>query len=74
MTQRLRPDQSGKRRCLKCNALFPSTGAGNRICRTCSKSNAKLRVSEAQLAHERGAKRLNGESLRILDAYESSLL
>ncbi len=73
MTKSLRPDEPGRRYCLRCNALFKSSGAGNRICRGCAKVNAKLRISEAQLAYERGDKRLNGESLRISDTQDSSI-
>ena len=30
-----------KRICLRCNRPFKSKGAGNRICNTCTKANAK---------------------------------
>ncbi|WP_146675946.1 hypothetical protein [Pirellula sp. SH-Sr6A] len=60
MNKPLRPTDPGERRCLKCNQEFRSSGAGNRICRDCARINASLKVSEAQLALERGVKRLNG--------------
>ena len=50
-----------QRRCLKCSDMFRSRGPGNRICRSCSKVNARLDLSEAQLQRERGVKRHNGE-------------
>ena len=30
-----------KRKCLKCEKLFPSTGPGNRICLQCAQSNSR---------------------------------
>jgi tRNA(Ile2) C34 agmatinyltransferase TiaS len=66
----LLPTEPGQRRCLKCNEEFPSTGAGNRICKKCSRVNASLNVSEVQLARERGAKRLNGNLIDEQDSYE----
>ncbi len=51
------------RTCLKCGRLFPSSGPGHRICPPCSQENARLRLSEAELQRQRGAKRHNGELL-----------
>ncbi len=70
MSKRLFPHQAGDRKCLKCNEMFPSKSAANRICKKCSQVNASLRVSEAQLALERGAKRLNGILIEQQDTYE----
>jgi hypothetical protein len=70
MSQRLLPHESGKRQCLKCNKMFDSSGAANRICSKCSRVNASLRVSEAQLARQRGAKYLNGNLIEERDTYE----
>jgi len=50
--------------------MFRSKSAGNRICKKCSQINAAMKVSEAQLARERGAKRLNGCLLEKPDSYE----
>jgi len=50
--------------------VFRSKSAANRICKKCSQINASLRVSEEQLARQRGAKRLNGNLLEALDTYE----
>jgi hypothetical protein len=66
----LLPTEAGPRRCLKCNEEFPSTGAGNRICKKCARINASIKVSEEQLARERGAKRLNGNLIEEQDSYE----
>lgn len=51
------------RTCLKCGRLFPSSGPGHRICPPCSRKNAQLHLSEAELQRQRGAKRKNGELL-----------
>ncbi|MBN8605119.1 MAG: hypothetical protein J0M26_29250 [Planctomycetes bacterium] len=50
--------------------MFRSNGAANRICQKCSHANASLKVSEAQLARQRGAKRLNGILIEEQDTYE----
>lgn len=70
MSTRLLPHEAGDRTCLKCSTVFRSKSAANRICKKCSQINASLRVSEEQLARERGAKRLNGNLLEALDTYE----
>jgi hypothetical protein len=44
--------------------------AANRICKKCSQINASLKVSEAQLARQRGSKRLNGNLIEEQDTYE----
>ncbi len=69
MTTRLLPNEPGDRMCLKCNRLFPSRSAANRICRKCSQVNASIRISNAFIARERGEKRLNGNLLETHDAY-----
>jgi hypothetical protein len=51
------------RTCLKCSQLFPSRGPGHRFCPPCSQKNAQLRLREAELQRQRGAKRHNGELL-----------
>ena len=69
----LQPTEAGYRRCLKCNESFHSKGAGNRICKDCRRINAALGpISEAQLAAQRGAKRMNGIPLEDPNSYESS--
>ena len=70
MSTRLLPHEPGDRKCLKCNKTFRSKSAANRICKKCSKVNASLKVSEAQLARERGEKRLNGNLIEEPDIYE----
>jgi hypothetical protein len=65
----LLPTEPGPRRCLKCNEEFPSKGAGNRICKKCTQVNASLKISEAQIACERGAKRLNGLPIEEQSTY-----
>ncbi len=70
MVPRLQPNEPGERKCLKCNKIFSSKGAANRICSKCAKVNASLRVNEGQLARQRGSKRLNGNLLEALDAYD----
>ncbi|MFY7699882.1 MAG: hypothetical protein ACOVQH_06385, partial [Burkholderiaceae bacterium] len=47
-----------------------SSGEDNRICKKCSQVNASLKLSEAQIARERGAKRLNGIPIEEQDTYE----
>jgi hypothetical protein len=70
MSTRPLPHEPGDRKCLKCNETFRSKSAANRICKKCSQINASLKVSEAQLARERGAKRLNGNLIKEQDTYE----
>ena len=70
MSSRLLPNEPGDRKCLKCNEMFRSKSAANRICKKCSQINASLKVSEAQLARERGAKRFNGNLIEEQDTYE----
>ena len=70
MSTRPLPHEPGDRKCLKCNETFRSKSAANRICKKCSQINASLKVSEAQLARERGAKRLNGNLIEEQDTYE----
>ena len=70
MSTRLLPHEPGDRKCLKCNEIFRSKSAANRICKKCSKVNASLKVSEAQLARERGEKRLNGNLIEEPDTYK----
>jgi hypothetical protein len=70
MLTRLLPHEPGDRKCLKCNKTFRSKNAANRICKKCSKVNASLKVSEAQLARERGEKRLNGNLIEEPNTYE----
>ncbi|AMV35289.1 hypothetical protein VN12_24400 [Pirellula sp. SH-Sr6A] len=60
MLSRILPHESGDRKCLKCNEVFRSRNAANRICKKCSQINSSLRLSEAQMALERGGKRING--------------
>jgi len=60
MSTRLLAHEPGDRKCLKCNEVFRSKSAANRICKKCSQVNASLKLSAAQIARERGAKRLNG--------------
>jgi hypothetical protein len=50
--------------------MFHSKNAGNRICKKCARVNAAIRISEEQLACERGAKRLNGLSISECGTYE----
>ncbi|MFN7333785.1 MAG: hypothetical protein ACK5TC_01880, partial [bacterium] len=64
------PHEPGNRTCLKCNGIFRSRSAANRICKKCSQVNASLKVSEAQLARERGEKRLNGNLIEEPNTYE----
>ncbi|HAC91239.1 MAG TPA: hypothetical protein DCF63_11515 [Planctomycetaceae bacterium] len=71
MLPRLKPQEPGKRLCLRCGSSFHSKSAGNRICRKCTQINATIRISEAQLALERGAKRLNGHRLDLPNSYET---
>jgi hypothetical protein len=54
--------------------MFRSKSAANRICKKCSQINASLKVSEAQLARERGAKRMNGNLIEEQDTYEMNFL
>lgn len=70
MSTRPQPHESGKRQCLKCSEMFHSKNAGNRICKKCARVNAAIRISEEQLACERGAKRLNGLSISECGTYE----
>ena len=70
MSTRLLPHEPGDRKCLKCNETFRSKSAANRICKKCSQINASLKLSEAQIARERGAKRLNGNLIEEQDTYE----
>jgi hypothetical protein len=72
MSTRLLPHEPGDRKCLKCSVTFPSKNAANRICKKCSQINASMRVSEEQLARERGAKRHNGNLIDEPDSYEMS--
>ena len=72
MSKRPLPNEPGQRTCLKCGKSFKSRNAGNRICPDCAKVNAGLKISEEQLARERGAKRLNGFLLDPPGSYESS--
>jgi hypothetical protein len=69
MSSRPAPHEPGERKCLKCNESFKSQHAGNRICKKCARINASLNLREAQIALERGAKRLNGNLLDRNDAY-----
>ncbi len=73
MSRRLLPHEPGNRKCLKCSEMFRSNGAANRICQKCSHANASLKVSEAQLARQRGAKRLNGILIEEQDTYEMNV-
>jgi tRNA(Ile2) C34 agmatinyltransferase TiaS len=50
-----------QRTCLKCGRRFESTGPGNRICKRCTRINARIVITEEQLQKERGVKRRNGE-------------
>jgi hypothetical protein len=69
------PPNLAMRVCLKCNKEFLSESAGNRICKKCRRINAGLGpISEAQMAAQRGAKRLNGIPLEEPTSYESKLL
>jgi hypothetical protein len=70
MSKRPLPHEPGDRACLKCNETFRSKSAANRICKKCSRINASLNVSEAQLARERGVKRLNGLLIEEQEIYE----
>lgn len=70
MSTRLLPHESGDRKCLKCNETFRSKSAANRICKKCSQINSSLKLSEAQIALERGAKRLNGVPIDETGTYE----
>jgi hypothetical protein len=72
MSTQPKPNEPGQRQCLKCSQMFQSRGAGNRICKKCSAVNAALHVSEAEIARERGAKRMNGLPLDPPNSYESS--
>jgi hypothetical protein len=54
--------------------MFRSKNAANRICKKCTQVNASLRVSEEQLARQRGVKRLNGELIEEHDTYEMNFL
>lgn len=69
----LRPHEAGLRRCLKCNQEFHSRGAGNRICNDCRRLNANLGpISEAQMAAQRGVKRMNGIPIEEPNSYQSN--
>lgn len=73
MNKPLKPTDIANRRCLKCNKEFLSQGAGNRICKECRQINARLGpITEAQLALQRGAKRLNGLPIESHSCNESS--
>ena len=75
MNKPLRPNDIGYRRCLKCNLQFLSKGAGNRICKKCSRINAALGpISEAQLAAQRGVKRMNGKPIEDPASYEANVI
>ena len=42
-TKPVRPPKPGQdRACLKCGAIFRSSGPGNRICPRCAKQNAEM--------------------------------
>lgn len=69
MSTRLVPHEPGERRCLKCDKMFQSKSAANRICKPCSQTNASMKLSESSIARERGAKRLNGNLLDRNDSY-----
>ena len=45
-----------QRTCLRCGHEFQSTGPGNRICGSCARINAAVRINEGDLAAQRGAK------------------
>ena len=60
--------EARQRTCLKCDQLFDSAGPGNRICESCVRINARVRVSEQQLQKQRGLKRRNGEVISDLQA------
>ena len=70
MLTRPLPHEPGNRTCLKCNGIFRSKSAANRICKKCAQVNANLKLSEAQIACERGEKRLNGYRIDERDTYE----
>ena len=75
MNKPLRPNEIGNRRCLKCNEEFLSKGAGNRICKDCRRINAALGpISEAQLASQRGVKRMNGIPIEDPASYEANVI
>ena len=55
-----------KRVCLKCDKKFASDGPGNRICKKCDQANARYAgFGERWLQSQRGAKRHNGELIRL---------
>ena len=53
------------RTCLKCGQSFASTGAGNRICRPCSRLNAKAGrwMTPQLMSSQRGMQHWNGEPI-----------
>lgn len=57
------PSDSKPRTCLKCGALFLSTGQGHRICTPCGRENNQLRITEAELQKQRGEKRRRLDTL-----------
>lgn len=59
--------EARKRTCLKCNKLFDSAHAGNRICLRCSQINRRIRITEEELQKQRGVKRHNGIVISNLD-------
>ena len=61
MTTPTTPSGRASRVCLKCGKDFPSTGPGNRICKPCTRINARFGfIPEEVLAKQRGVKRHNG--------------
>ena len=65
MSTRPLPHEPGDRKCLKCNEMFRSKSAANRICKKCSQVNASLKLSEAQIARERGAKQMAAQHIEL---------
>lgn len=65
---RERPHESSRhlprrRTCLRCDRLFESEWAGNRICPRCTALNDRIAITEAELRKQRGQKRHNGEAM-----------
>lgn len=52
--------EARRRTCLRCNKLFDSAHAGNRICQRCRQINHRIRITEEELQKQRGVKRHNG--------------
>lgn len=59
--------EARKRTCLRCNKLFDSAHAGNRICQRCSQINGRIHITEEELQKQRGAKRRNGMVIRDVE-------